>query len=153
MRPRLTYRNRRGKTAIRNAVIRNARWQAYYNRGSNRSFYKEEEAKAAEKRRKQAHYAELDQRRLNKQTRKSESVSTSAVIMKTSRLSLKLLFGVSGLALALTLSAMPAGFWPGFLLIIGALSLAALLVLCIAFCWAYAFGNSNVGFGFFIGGN
>ena len=37
MRPRLTYGNRRGKTAIRNAVIRNARWEAYYNRGNNRS--------------------------------------------------------------------------------------------------------------------
>ena len=107
----------------------------------------------AKKRRKQAHYAELDQRRLNKQTRKSESVSTSAVIMKTSRLSLKLLFGVSGLALALTLSAMPASFWPGFLLIIGALLLAVLFVIGLASLLAYAFGDSNVGFGFFIGGN
>lgn len=37
MRPRLTYGNRSGKTAIRNAVIRNARWEAYYDRGGNRS--------------------------------------------------------------------------------------------------------------------
>jgi len=37
MRPRLTYGNRRGKTASRNAVIRQLRWETYYNRGNSRS--------------------------------------------------------------------------------------------------------------------
>ena len=48
MRPRLTYGNRRGKTALRNAVIRNARWQAYYNRGSVRGTTKTEEKELRE---------------------------------------------------------------------------------------------------------
>ena len=48
MRPRLTYGNRRGKTALRNAVIRNARWQAYYNRGSIRGTIKTEEKQLRE---------------------------------------------------------------------------------------------------------
>ena len=100
----------------------------------------------AKKRRKQAHYAEIDQRRLKRQAREAEFI-------KSRRLGRRVIFGFTGLVSALILSAMPAGFWPGFLLIIGALLLAVLFITGFASLLGYVFGDSNVGFGFFIGGD
>lgn len=73
--------------------------------------------------------------------------------IKSQRHGRRVIFGFTGLVLALILSGMPAGFWPGFLLLIGALFLAVLFVIGFASLIAYAFGDCNLGFGFFIGGN
>ena len=100
----------------------------------------------AKKRQKQAHYAELDQRRLKRQARE-------AAFIQSQRLGRRVIFGFTGLVSALILSAMPAGFWPGFLLIIGAILLAVLFIIGFASLLGYAFGDSSLGFGFFIGGD